>query len=106
MFTQINLEMSPVDSNNFLELTSAISDRHRFSIICHLVSGKHMTLQQLAKEIGLSSSTTYHHLCHLINVKIVNSSRNGRSTYYSYNPTGFKNIVYSLEYIEKGGEIK
>ena len=102
-FTQIKSDIVSLDTNVFIETTSAISDKHRLSIISHLINQKHMTLQQLSNEIDLSLSTTYHHLDQLKKVNIVNSSRHGRSVYYSYNPTGFKNIIYSIQHIEKGG---
>lgn len=103
-FSEMHANVLSVDTGAVLEISAALSDEHRLSIISHLASHKCMTLQQIADKIGLATTTTNHHLQSLVKVKIVSRSRHSRSIYYSYNPSGLQTLIYSLNHLEKGGK--
>lgn len=94
---------APVDMASILSYADALKDKHRLAIIQQLLSNSQLTLSELSKLIGLSTSTTNHHLMILRKVNIVTCSRNNRIYHYSYNPLGFQDISILLGKFEKGG---
>lgn len=94
-------DTEPYESTLLTKIT-ALNDKYRLSIIKHLVRNKNMTLQEISRSIGLSVSTTNHHLTQLKKANMLTITRQSHSMYYSFNPEGFQDTIKLLNKLEKG----
>ncbi len=76
-----------------------LSEPTRFKILI-LLKDRSMYIQEIAKELGLTSATLVHHIELLINnslVEIVSSEEDKKKIFYRLNTNTIKNIIKSLE---------
>lgn len=68
-----------------LELLSALSDKTRQEIIIIFTTQKELCVKDIAKNFTLSRPTISHHLNVMRRAKILNSRKEGKEIYYSFN---------------------
>ncbi len=97
-----------VNSNDFplisqmIQVTHAISDKYRISIINQLFAHPNMTMHEISTYLGLSLTTTKYHVNILKKANLVKGVSHNRQLYYFANPFGFKNAKKAFEKLEKG----
>lgn len=90
-------------TSELLQTLHSIDDQYRLEIIKLLKNTPEQSPNDIADRLKLSLTATKYHLSILKKAKMITFSRNNRSTYYSYNPEGYKSLIAALEYFEKGG---
>jgi ArsR family transcriptional regulator, arsenate/arsenite/antimonite-responsive transcriptional repressor len=80
--------------NDFLELLSALSDDTRQKILKVITCQKEICVNDIAANFDLSRPTISHHLNLMRRVKLLNSRREGKEIYYSFNKT---HVITTLE---------
>jgi predicted transcriptional regulator len=77
------IEMTePTQSEELLNFFKALADANRLKIV-GLLAQKAFTVEELAKQLGLSASTTSHHLARLAKAGLVAARTEGHYYYYS-----------------------
>jgi ArsR family transcriptional regulator, arsenate/arsenite/antimonite-responsive transcriptional repressor len=72
-------------SLEFLELMNALSDATRQEILKVVTCQKEMCVNDIAANFDLSRPTISHHLNLMRRVKLLNSRKEGKEIYYSFN---------------------
>lgn len=93
---------NPPYTSALLLKASALDDKFRITIIDQLMHNNCMTLQEISHVIGLSTSTTNHHLTKLKKANMVSSIHTGHSVHYYINTDGIQNTIDLLQIIKKG----
>ena len=94
----------PPYTHALLTCTTALNDKYRIAIIEQLILNKNMTLQEISQAIGLSTSTTNHHLSRLKRSNMITCVRHSHAMYYSFNPVGFQDLINLIQKIWKGAK--
>ena len=71
--------------NEFLELLNALSDATRQEILKVISCQKEIRVNDIAANFDLSRPTISHHLNLMRRVKLLNSHKEGKEIYYSFN---------------------
>jgi predicted transcriptional regulator len=80
------------------KLGSALSDINRARILEIILEKGECTCKELEKELGLSASTTYHHLNTLCKCSVIYTKNMKKSVYYRINRVSFESAI---EYLKK-----
>lgn len=72
---------SKIDYNKASEIFSAMSNPKRLQIL-HLVSGKEMSVNEIAEVVNINKSNTSQHLFVLRMMGLVKSRREGKNIFY------------------------
>ena len=86
---------APNNDAETLETLKSISDSSRLEILRCLSNGE-MYGREIAKQLGLYSTTISHHMAKLINCRIVRCRLAGNKAYYSLDNEGAKRFLDSL----------
>jgi len=68
-----------------LEMLSALSDKTRQKIIALFYTNKELCVNDIAQNFNLSRPTISHHLNLMRRTKLLNSRKEGKEVYYSFN---------------------
>jgi DNA-binding transcriptional ArsR family regulator len=79
-----------------LELLNALSDTTRQEILKVITLKKEICVNDIAANFNLSRPTISHHLNLMRRVKLLNSRKEGKEIYYSFNKTHVINILESF----------
>lgn len=82
----------PCDANDCLELLRMLSDKTRQEIIMVFAQSKELCANDIAQHFSLSRPTVSHHLNLMKRAKVLDSRKDGKEIYYSFN----KNYVIGL----------
>jgi ArsR family transcriptional regulator, arsenate/arsenite/antimonite-responsive transcriptional repressor len=82
--------------DNFLELLCALSDKTRQEILKVVTSQKEICVNDIAANFDLSRPTISHHLNLMRRVKLLNSRKEGKEIYYSFNKPYVTKILESF----------
>lgn len=74
-------ESEPLNANTLSKIYSALSDEKRLKIVQTLVERPHYG-QELAKMLGITNATVFHHLSMLADQKLVHLERIEHRVYY------------------------
>lgn len=85
-----------VNRNKLLEVLKALSDDTKFQIL-ELLKKHKMYGQEIAKELGLATSTISYHLNVLVNLHIVNLIKDGKKIYYIINNKQLTSYLNEIE---------
>ena len=90
--------MKKPEEQKFSKYFKAIGDPSRLRIL-YLLSGKELTVNEIAEKIGLSQSTISRHLAILRDAEVAIDRREGQKVFYSLNisPSPIF-LLYCLEY--------
>lgn len=91
---------------DLLQGAQALSDPHRLKIINLLIFQKQVSLQEIIDSLNLSSTAVKYHISILKKADLIRTIRQNRKILYSHNLNGFRNLIRSLENIEKGGSLQ
>jgi ArsR family transcriptional regulator, arsenate/arsenite/antimonite-responsive transcriptional repressor len=80
----------------FLELLNALSDVTRQEILKVISGQTEICVNDIAANFDLSRPTISHHLNLMRRVKLLNSRKEGKEIYYSFNKTYVINILESF----------
>ena len=72
-------------SNEFLDLLNALSDATRQEILKVITCQNEICVNEIAANFDLSRPTISHHLNLMRRVKLLNSRKEGKEIYYSFN---------------------
>ena len=81
---------------------NALNDQIRLDIIRLLKTKSSLSTVDIAEQLSLPLSTTKYHLGFLKIANIITLKKTDGTSCYSYNPTGFQNIIKVLNDFEKG----
>lgn len=81
--------------NETLETLKSLSDSSRIGIL-RCLSGGELYGQEIAKQLGLYSTTISHHMAKLINCRLVRCRLAGNKAFYSIDTDGAKAFINSL----------
>jgi len=84
-----------IQFNELLQFFKAMADRNRLKIV-GLLSQKSHTVEQLSALLGLSMSTTSHHLSHLAKADLVEARTDGHYYLYSLRPETLQEMSQRL----------
>ncbi len=91
--------------SELLQAIHAIGDKNRIKIINLLNSTPKLSIQEISDLLNLSLTAVKYHISLLKETNLISTTKNNnRKVFYSFNPSGFRNIIKSLEKIEKGEE--
>ncbi len=102
----IDMQSTLSFTNSLVLAASALTDKHRISIISYLHSHDSLSMTELSKLLNLSTTTTLHHLSILCKANVITMTKHGRTNLYSYNPFGFEIISKAITILEKGGYLQ
>lgn len=79
-----------------LGLLRALSDKTRQEIVMIFASQEEVRVNDIAKNFTLSRPTISHHLNLMKRVKLLNSRKEGKEIYYSFNKTYVAKLMQSI----------
>lgn len=95
MSPEENTEFIPTNTETLLAFFKALADPSRLRIIGLLAGGSY-TVEELATELGLSNSTTSHHLKRLWEVGLVAANPRGYYRYYELREDSLQDMASRL----------
>ena len=91
-------------SEECLELLTAFSDETRQEIIMLFYTNKELCVNNIAENFNLSRPTISHHLNLMKRAKLLNTRKEGKEIYYSFNKEYVVGVMESmLENLKKCG---
>jgi DNA-binding transcriptional ArsR family regulator len=97
-FSKANQFADPMEINhNISNYAKALSYPARVIIVRWLAEEGKKSAGEISAHIGLSMSTTSHHLACLVKVGFISGHEQGRNIYYSFNHLGFQMIQSFFE---------
>ncbi len=82
--------------NECIELLRALSDKTRQEIIMIFASQKEVCVNDIAKNFTLSRPTISHHLNLMKRAGLLNSRKEGKEIYYSFNKSHVAKVMESI----------
>ncbi|MGV8841152.1 MAG: ArsR/SmtB family transcription factor [Bauldia sp.] len=76
-------------------LLTAMANRNRLLILCHLVGGE-LAVADLATRVDLSQSALSQHLAKLRALRLVETRRDGQSVFYSLSSGAVRRVIETL----------
>lgn len=104
MFKHVNDKETTASccSEEFLELQRALSDETRQQILALFTKNTELCVTDIANQFTLSRPTISHHLNIMKRVKLLNSRKEGKEIYYSFNKDYvIKTIESFLNFLKK-----
>ncbi len=95
---QIDIESMCRNAGPASDLLKAMSNSHRFLILCHLIGGER-SVGQLEAVIGISQSSLSQHLARLKRDSLVAARRDGQRIIYSLTSKEVPVVMKELERI-------
>lgn len=77
------------------ELLKALSNRHRLSILCHLLDGE-KSVGQLAEIVDIRDSTASQHLALLRRDRLISGRRDGQTVWYRIDSEAARSVLKAL----------
>lgn len=85
--------LKPEQLEKAANMLKAIAHPMRMAIISYLEDNKKLTVSELHKLLNIQQSTTSHHLGILKDKGVLESSREGKNTYYFLKHENLSNII-------------